>query len=124
MEYTFEHDKDEDVCVVRVSGQHRRPEDSIVLQRFARDFGAENKCFRFLFDMREATISGSTVDIYQAGVQPDVDRFPREKYRIALVYSGDTADHKFMEDVVVNRGYILRVFDDYDQARLWLTMNE
>jgi hypothetical protein len=124
MEYTFEHDKERDVCVVRVSGENRRPEDSRVLQQFACDFRAENGCSRFLFDMREATIIGGTMDTYQTGTQPHYNGVPRGASKTALVYSGDMADHKFLETVVSNRGYVLRVFDDYDEAYAWLTASE
>lgn len=124
MEYTFEHDKDRGVCIVSISGEHRRPSDAKVLQDFACDFGARYGCGRFLFDMREATIIGGTVDTYRTGAQPDTDGVPRGQSKTAIVYSGDMAEHKFLETVVSNRGYVLRVFDDFDEALEWLTASE
>jgi len=92
MEYTFEYDRDANVCIVRVSGEHKRPEDSKVLQQFACDFVAKHRHCGFLLDMREATVTGGTMDIYQAGVQPDVNGVPRGEFKTALLYSGDMAD--------------------------------
>ncbi len=121
MEYAVEHDEDRGVCIVRVSGELRRPQDSKVLQEFACDFWARYECSRFLFDMREATVIGSTMDTYRTGARPDADGVPRGQSKTALVYSGDLAEHKFLETVVSNRGYMLRVFDDFDEALKWLT---
>jgi len=121
MKYSFEHDKDMDVCVVRVSGVHKRPDDSMELQKLARDYKAENGCSKYLFDMRDATIKGDTVSSYYTATTPiDLDMKPYE-YRFALVYSGDLSEHMFMELVAINRGYSLKVFDDYESAKHWLT---
>ena len=120
MEYTIEHEKPHGVCVVRVSGEHRRPEDSIVLQEVARNIRSESGCKRFLYDMRHANITGSTMDTFFTGTSPAEKQFERD-FRIALVYSGSMTDHNFMETVVVNRGYILRVFSDLEDATSWLS---
>jgi len=61
------------------------------------------------------------MDIFATGTAPDDECFERD-FKIALVYSGDMEDHKFMETVVVNRGYNLSVFPEIDEAILWLTM--
>ena len=41
-----------------------------------------------------------------------------------MLYADHLADHKFLEDVAVNRGYLLRVFDQMDKALEWLTSKE
>ena len=124
MEYTTEFDEASGICIVRVTGVHRRPDDSIVLQQFAREFGKDRGCFRFLFDMTQAEIIGGFMDTFDTATVPtDPDRKQTEQ-RIALVYSGDLSDHKFMEVVALSRGYRLRVFDQIDRAIEWLKPTE
>ena len=120
MEYTIKHNEDLGSFMVTVCGEHRRPDDSIVLQELARNTRSESGCSRFLFDMREATIIGSTLDIFCTGTNPVEQKFEHD-FRIALVYSGNMHDHNFMENVVVNRGYVLRVFPDIEEATSWLS---
>lgn len=120
MEYTTTFDGAKAICTVRVKGRLQRPDDSLVLQRLAREIGEEHNCQRFLFDMTQAEIVGGTMDIFTAGTVPaDSDR-RQARQRVALVYAGDLSDHKFMETVAVNRGYQLRVFDNLDEALEWL----
>lgn len=121
MDYTVAYDRGHGICTVRVTGRVQRPRDSMKLQQLARDISESEGHLRFLFDMRQAQVIGGTVEAYQTGTVPvDVDR-RQAHHQVALVYSGDLADHKFMETVAVNRGYSLRVFDDYDQAVAWLS---
>ena len=120
MEYTVGFDDDGDICTVQVTGTLRRPEDSLTLQQLARDVGVKQNYLRFLFDMTQAEIIGDTSGAYEAGTVPvDTDR-QQVRQRIALVYSGDLTNHKFLETVAVNRGYQLRVFDNLDMALEWL----
>jgi hypothetical protein len=121
MEYTVEYDTSSGVCVIRVSGTHKRPEDSHKLLRIASACAKENGCSRFLFDVREATITGGTMGAYNTVVEPEKQGFSK-LYRVASVYPAITEDHKFMEDVGANRGAAaFQVFDDIDKAREWLT---
>jgi hypothetical protein len=120
MEYSIEHDSKTNVCIIQVSGSHKRPQDSQELLRIAGAFAAKHKCSRFLFDMRNATIEGGTLDAYNTVV--DYEKFGISiLFRIAAVYSTITVDDKFMEDVGVNRGAVAyRVFDDYAAAHEWI----
>ena len=121
MKYDVDHCADSGICIVTVSGEHKRPEDSKILQQVALDYCTKQQCSRFLFDMRKAKVTGTTMDVYETGMEPIVQKFDRSRFKIALAYSGDMTDHKFMETVLVNRGYNVRVFDDYDNALSWLT---
>jgi hypothetical protein len=40
--------------------------------------------------------------------------------KLAIVYAEITEQERFFEDVAVNRGYRLRVFDDKKKALEWL----
>ncbi len=120
MKYTTEFDEVKRVCIIRVTGQHKRPQDSMALQQLARDIGDERDSQRFLFDMTQTEIIGGTIDIFQTGTVPVDSDYSQIGQRIALLFTGDLADHKFLENVAVNRGYQLRIFDQMDKALEWL----
>ncbi len=124
MKYTHQFDEDSGICTIRVTGQHERPKDSLVLQQFARDYGEERGCQKFLFDMTQAEIIGGTFDIYGTGTVPVDPDHKQLTQKIALLYSGDMTEHRFMETVAVNRGYQLRVFDKIESAIEWLKPKE
>ena len=120
MEYTTEYDEMNGICIVCVKGQHKLPQDALVLQQFARDFDEEQNCQRFLFDMRQAEIIGGTMDIFKAGTVPVDTDHKQRRHKVALLYDSVSTDQKFLEDVSLNRGYQLRVFDDYNKAMEWI----
>ena len=120
MKYTIEQDRSKGICVIRISGEHKRPEDSFVLQGIALDIRRQTGCTSFLYDMRGATITGKTMDILDTAEAPAKQEYARD-FTIALVYSGDMKDHAFMETVSVNHGYSLRVFSNIEEATLWLS---
>lgn len=60
--------------------------------------------------MRESTIEGDTFSSYETAAAPVSQGMKPYEYRVALVYTGDLSEHKFMELVAVNRGYSLKVF--------------
>lgn len=123
MEYHVEYDADRGVCTVTVTGPHQRPHDSEELQRFARKFGRERNCRRFLFDMTRAEIHAQTMDTFATGtVRVDTD-YSQRVQRIALVYADRSADQRFLETVACNRGYQVQVFDNVDDAMTWLVTN-
>ena len=124
MKYVTEYDADTGICTVTVTGRHRRPDDSVELQQYAREFGSKNDCSRFLVDMTQAEIVGSTMDAYKTGTVPGDTDNKQGMQRVALVYAGDIREHKFLENVAVNRGYQVRVFDRIDIATEWLTTHE
>jgi hypothetical protein len=121
MDYSTDYNEAKAVCTVRVWGEHRRPHDSRKLQKVARELRVEHGCSRFLFDMRETRIVSDTISTYQAAAAPAAYGMKPGDYRVALVYADGMDDHKFLENVLVNMGYTLRVFGDIDEAVGWLT---
>jgi hypothetical protein len=120
MEYTVEFDPNTGVYTIVITGPHRRPDDSHELLPVAAAAAEEYGCSRFLFDMREARITGGTIATFDTADEPERHGFNRH-YRIAALYQTITKDHRFMEDVGVNRGATaFRVFDDIDKAREWI----
>ena len=121
MKYSLDHNEETDICIIRVSGAYKRPDDSMELQRVARDYKAENGCSKYLFDMREATIEGDTFSTYHTATALLDQGIKPYEYRVEPVYTGALSEHKFMEFVAPNRGYSLKVFDNYESAMHWLT---
>jgi hypothetical protein len=120
VDYIINEPEREGICIVRVSGELRRPDDSRVLQNLASETMLQKSVQRFLFDMREATIVGDTMGAYQAGVEPVMQGLRVADFKVALVYSEIQSEHQFMETVLVNRGFSVRVFTDMDEALAWL----
>ena len=123
MKTSISYDKKSRVCEIRVAGPHKRPSDSQELLRVAGTFAKEQKCSRFLFDMREAIIEGGTFDAYHTVINPE-QYGVNNTFRIAAVYSTVTEDDRLMETVGFNRGAMaFRVFDDIKTARAWICEN-
>lgn len=120
MEYRYDFDQSSGICTVFVSGKHKRPDDSVILQQFAREFGNEHGCSRFLIDMTNAEIIGDFMDTFKTGTVPNDPDYEQIKQKVALLYTRITEDSKFLEDVAVNRGYHIKVFDQLEKAISWL----
>ena len=121
MEYTTKYDEDNEICIIRVKGELRRPVDSLTLQKFVRDLYIERGYTRFMIDMRKAQIIGETGDTFSIGTIP-VDTDKKMKFtphKVALVYSSTSVDEILLENVAVNRGYNLKVFIKIDKAIEW-----
>jgi len=120
MEVATEYDSALEALVVKVTGILQRPGDSHRLMRIAGDFARENGCRRVLFDLRNATIRGSTMDTLEVVVKPEEHGFDRS-LSVAAVYADDLHAHRFLETVGFNQGALgFRVFDDMEEAREWL----
>lgn len=120
MDYTIEYDKTLNACVVQVNGIHRRPYDSHKLMQISSEFGIKNNCAQFLFDMRKAELVYTTMGSYDTAINPEKSGF-NNLFKVAAVYASNLPDHKFMENVAVNRGAAgFRVFEDIQEARNWL----
>lgn len=77
---------------------------------------------RFLLDMTEATNTDSVVDSYEFAYS---DLFNAEgidkKVVVVILVSQDDHSHDFIETVLRNAGFNVRIFRDPDQARVFLT---
>jgi hypothetical protein len=70
--------------------------------------------------MRQANFIGQGYKTYQVGVAP-VERNANRRVVIALVHSGNMKEPQFLEDVLLNRGFNARVFNNINVAFDWLT---
>ncbi len=84
--------------------------------------GLKNNTRYVLCDERDLEYRLNTFDIYESAKY--VSEYAPKFVRIALVFNKKYAkDISFFEDVVVNRGLMMRVFDDIDKAKKWLLPN-
>ena len=79
---------------------------------------------RYSFDLREATIIGDQFAAYETVTAPLTLGMKPFEYRVALVYTGDLSEHKFMELVAINRGHSLKVYNDHERAMHWLSHSQ
>lgn len=120
MKYNIKYNEETAICTIEVSGKVRRPDDSMRLMSVVFKIKDEKGASRFLFDMRKATIISSTITTFETGIAPQARGIIQEDISVALVYSGDITEHKFMETVLINRGYNIRVTDSMEEALKWL----
>lgn len=121
MEYTTEFDKVNEICIIRVKGKLRRPDDSIAIQKFVRNYYKKKGYCRFLIDMRQVQIIGEEKDTFSIGTIPvDTDKkMKTTPHQVALVYSSTSVDEIFLENVAVDKGYNIKVFTKIDKAFEW-----
>ena len=90
------------------------------ISRQATAEGSRHDCLRYLFDHREARLKVRFADLWSLPHNLGAFRLP-EGARIALLMRQPLGREKdFMEAFNRNRGFDLKVFDDENQARLWL----
>jgi hypothetical protein len=120
MKYTHRFNGDIDIWTVRITGTFTRPSDAIEIENVVYNLYKELDCNRFLVDMTEAHIVSNTIDTFTAGNPSEDIANTLRTLRVAVLYSELSEDERFLENVVVNRGYMLHVFDKSDEAIEWL----
>ncbi len=76
-------------------------------------------CHRFLNDLRKAIVEFTVTDFYEISMRSVSGEFDRS-WKRAIVVVEATSDLAFFETVASNRGLILKVFEDMDEALEWL----
>ena len=97
----------------------RTPEAMEQAQRELGDYCKRNPHPSVLVDARALTGNLTTMEIFDMGARLESLGWLRSQ-RFAIVVSPEHAD-PFAETVAVNRGFILRLFTDYQEAEAWLT---
>ena len=112
------------ICRVCVSGTIHAPKDAEELKQFARDFFAEHGCCYYLFDMKQAEIVIGTMGAFDTGATQGEMAQSLRPFKVAVVVQKITEYLSLFENVVVNRGFDVKVFDDIDKAIEWLKPGE
>jgi hypothetical protein len=88
------------------------------------EIAKQKKLYKILFDARKVIGNISTMDRHELGVllaQLTLDKNEVKTLRVTIVGTEPTVDPKrFAETVAVNRGAILKVCTDYNEAVEWL----
>jgi hypothetical protein len=80
---------------------------------------AEYDCRRMLVDYTDCRVVESTLGMFDLAAKLGDVGVPRT-VSIASVVHSDLKDHLFVETVAQNRGWIYRVFSDFEEAERWL----
>ena len=82
------------------------------------------KCHHILVDSREVDFKLSTLEIFDLPktFSDILSEFGLElrKIKRALLVAHIKNDYQFVETVAINRGYLVKLFDDINEARKWL----
>lgn len=92
MEYVSNFDKNSGVLTIIVSGEYKRPQDAKVLQKYMMEFGIENHCCKFLVNLKNAVLVGSTISIFETSTMPSDPNHNLLTSKIALVCERITED--------------------------------
>ena len=124
MSNSVAYDKELDMTVITYRGSVDLPslkEGSAKVAQIAR----QHSCSRVLVDFRETVPTLSTADLYTL---PEIfsDILSSRDLRImqfkrALVVSINLEDHCFFENTSQNRNQDVRVFQDIEEAKAWLS---
>lgn len=120
MEYNYDLDKTRSICTVHVTGEFHSPKDSVALQWATLRISSEHKCRLFLYDLTKAKVITGVAQAFEtANPQGELAEGLRN-LKGAVLYSRLTDHELFFENVAVNRGFTIKVFDDFDGAIEWL----
>jgi hypothetical protein len=127
MTYQVIYDPQEDYVHARIEGAL----DLAFVHQYTREIIEQLRtyhCLRFLNDMRQASVTLSTVEIYDLPAWIEEAGMDRSCKR-ALLVASDFDDYVFFETVSRNHGHLVEVFADSQQtgifrdiaeARVWL----
>jgi hypothetical protein len=121
MPYTTNFDSACGVFTVQITGEYTRPRDNASMQRLAVDSHRQHGCRLFLFDLREASVTGGTMALYESAAPKGDIADALRRFRTAVVSRKLGPDERFYETVALNRGFSLRMFDSIAEAMDWLT---
>ena len=115
----IEYLENKDIVRLRTSGTYELEAEVGTLVKMASTL-KECSCNRCLFDHRETDVIARTISSYERSALYDKIWGDRST-RAAIVFKELNASFRFLETTVRNRGWNLRIFDDYDAAVNWLS---
>ena len=111
--------EDTDIVQLRTSGTYDLEAEVDTLKRMASRL-KEHNCNRCLFDHRQTKVIARTLNSYERSALYDALWGDRST-RAAIVFKEINKDFRFLETSIRNRGWNVRIFDDYDAAINWLS---
>ena len=79
----------------------------------------EHECNKAVCDFTDTTLTESTAGIYNYPRLARSENIPA-CFKVAIRYSRDEENYRFLETVCINLGYSVRVFKDNNDAVAWL----
>jgi len=118
MAYTAVYDPQKEIIMATLEGDFNLAgleELAADIARLAR----QHNCKRIINDMRAASLTQATMDIYK---MPESARAAgvTQVYKRAIIILDLDQDLHFMETVFVNQGHIVKMFTDPQEAESWL----
>jgi len=123
MSYTITLSDDGRYIVCRVVGQVKVE----IAREFAKEMDRWSRSLnvkRFLTDVREAPNASSTFENYEFAYKDLEELGVQRDARAAILVAPDDRTHDFVEMVVQNAGYGVKIFHDEESAVAWLTDEE
>ena len=121
MEYQVEYDRRKKIVVTRVAGELTTEEAKKIIKKQVK-LAREHHCEAFMSDFRDTVLRTSTVDIYytpKAYEEAGLVNY----HRRAFVIRNQQGDYDFLETVLRNAGWNVKMFTDADKAIDWLRQN-
>lgn len=109
---------DQDIVLVITSGTYILGAEIDTLEK-AIEVSQQCKCKKLLFDHRKATVVARTLESYDRPTIYENLGFDRIT-KLASLVSEINDELRFYETVCRNRGWQMRVFDEYADAAAWL----
>ena len=117
MPYAIRYDPKLDCVFVRMEGEI----DLALAKQFAKELGEQvsrHNCKRVLNDMRQATLTLSLTELFK--VPDEIGETWLRTVKRALVVAQDFMQYDLFASASFNRGQLLEVFIDPEQAMRWL----
>jgi hypothetical protein len=111
--------EDKGVVQLRTSGTYEMEAEVETLERMAAELRKHN-CNKCIFDHRETDVIARTMTSYDRSALYE-EIWGDRSTRAAIVFKELNEDFRFLETVLRNRGWSVRIFDDYDAAMDWLS---
>jgi hypothetical protein len=96
-------------------------QSAIERQRAMRKFAEKHGVYNFLLDTRGKSFCGTYVDLCRFARKTLHKEGFDSRWKVALVISPQDRSHDMLEIFTNNAGYQVKIFADYDEAKMWLT---
>ena len=116
--YTVEYMPDYGIIKVQIKGEFDAQVLSMATSKLVEEI-SRHDCSQILMDHRDATSKLPIVDLYnrpEIAASLGIER----SNRIAIIYSKEEDDYRFLETVARNKGFMVKIFKDLDEGIKWL----
>lgn len=119
MNRKIEYLEDKEIVLLRTSGTYILEAEVETIKKMASKL-KEHNCNRCIVDFREANVIAKIDKSFERPALYE-EIWGDHSARAAMVFRELNEDFQFLETVNRNRGWNVRIFDDYDAAIDWLS---